>query len=233
MKTKKYSVVFIIILLFLSGCILKKDDDDSSVLFSNYHTNIIATSFSIVESGGVSAWGETTEINPYYCALPYNNETFNYYYDNAGFRPDPPYTYDMLSAKCKNRWIEIYYNGKVAYCQWEDVGPWFVDDYKYVFDVTGKTRPAAESYIGQKVSKYLNFITSSTLSTSDCNGAGIDLSPTLMKYLTGQENNKIKVMWRFCSEEEALVADPLKKYWAHSINNNAPLKNLINRVVEK
>jgi len=220
------SFCLIIIVSFFCGCFFD-DDELPTVTEYPFHTDIIATTFSILSdrddlSSGITAWQDTTEINLWYCALPFNNRTFKFYYDK-GYRPEYPYSYAQLATEVKNRWVEVYYQGITAYCQWEDVGPWFFEDYKYVFDPTGKTRPRAESRIGQKIDKgYLYSqagVREPTVSEYYCNGAGIDLSPETMGYLTGTEENHITgVRWRFVREAVALAADPMGLYWAESVN---------------
>jgi hypothetical protein len=41
-------------------------------------------------------------------------------------------------SMCKNQWIKIIHGSKIAYAQWEDVGPFEENDYLYVF---GTARP--------------------------------------------------------------------------------------------
>ena len=43
----------------------------------------------------------------------------------------------MKKSVIKNKWIKITANGKTAYAQWEDCGPFIYDDFNYVFE--GKT----------------------------------------------------------------------------------------------
>jgi len=210
-------LLFIIPLFFLSGCLDMGDDKTEYV--SGWHNNIICTSFEI---DNTSAWEEThSTVNPYFAALPFNNITYNNY-RAKGYIPTFPFSDATLSKPVKNQWIQIYYNGKTVYVQWEDVGPWFVEDYEYVFDMTGVTRPRAEKFIGQQVNRHGTYseqgLIAPAFSRSACNGAGIDISPAAMKYLTGKESNNIRVRWRFCLPEEALIADPLQLYWASKVN---------------
>ena len=72
--------------------------------------------------------------NPFYFALPYSD------IDDNGNRkasatncPNYPAMKDQPYSWCKNAWIAIRANGKVAYAQWQDVGPYQEDDAAYVF----------------------------------------------------------------------------------------------------
>jgi hypothetical protein len=97
--------------------------------------------------------------NPFYFALPYND------FDKNGRKKRQ--TDELI---CKNRWIRIIKGSKVAYAQWEDVGPFGEDDADYVF---GNGRPK-------------NNIN---------NNAGLDVSPAVRDYL-GLEDIDI-VDWQF------------------------------------
>jgi hypothetical protein len=97
--------------------------------------------------------------NPFYFALPYND------FDENGRKSSQK---DELS--CKNRWIRIIKGNKVAYAQWEDVGPFGEDDVNYVF---GNSEPQ------NKIN----------------NNAGLDVSPAVRDYL-GLEDIDI-VEWQF------------------------------------
>ena len=64
--------------------------------------------------------------NPFYFALPYND------FDENGIRKKEVWktiywantqTWEKTESMCKNRWIKITKNGKTAYAQWEDAGP--------------------------------------------------------------------------------------------------------------
>ncbi|PLX17088.1 MAG: hypothetical protein C0601_08425 [Candidatus Muiribacterium halophilum] len=246
MRNRNLFFPFLIILIagLFAGCFFDHDEETGGntgpEFVSGYHNNIIATTFSILTdeddlSSGVTAWGDTSEINEWYCALTFNNRTFEFYYD-LGYRPESPYSYATLSQEVKNQWVEVHYNGITGYCQWEDVGPWFFEDYKYVFDTSGMTRPRAEDKVGQKIDKgyfySLAGVRDSTISTYDCNGAGIDLSPETMDYLTGVEQNHITgLRWKFVNEADALAADPMGIYWGQNVNRRpAPPKVMLNHV---
>jgi hypothetical protein len=111
--------------------------------------------------------------NPFYVALPYCDLI------NGKFRPEAPavipwfwsnYRGSGISV-CKDRWVGIYAHGRVAFAQWEDVGPFETDDWAYVFGPA----PAPRHGFGQN--------------------AGIDISPAVRTYLglSGVD----RVSWRF------------------------------------
>jgi hypothetical protein len=76
---------------------------------------------------------------------------------------------------CKGRWISIRHGEKTCYAQWEDVGPFEVDHWQYVF---GHEKPRPNR-----------------------NGnAGIDLSPAVRDYLG--ITSGATVSWRFVENEQ-------------------------------
>ncbi len=157
------------------------------------HENITATVFWVGEKGNEkSAWDSkwlehyggvddyenrdgylpsqfVPSENPFYFALPYNdfengrrkNNAYNiiYWADEKKWH--------KYESMCKNRWIKIIYKKKVAYAQWEDVGPYEIDDRDYVF--------ANQPPLSQN--------------------AGLDVSPAVRDYLglTGKNN----ISWQF------------------------------------
>lgn len=114
-------------------------------------------------------------LNPFYVALPYNDLAVG-----GGHRAEAPdvipwFWMDFRGSGislCKGRWVEIHYNGKVCYAQWEDVGPFATDHWQYVF---GDERPRPN----------LN------------RGAGIDVSPAVRDFL-GMPSGA-RVDWRFAA----------------------------------
>lgn len=99
----------------------------------------------------------TPKENPFYFALPYND------IDSGGQRKPTGVNCPDSAEKsnfswCKNSWIAIRSGGKVAYAQWEDVGPFGEDDESYVF---GDSQPK-----NKRDSK-----------------AGLDVSPAVKDYL--------------------------------------------------
>jgi hypothetical protein len=126
------------------------------------------------------------KLNPFYIALPYNDKL------GTGYRAEAskviPWfnrTQKPNNESClKGRWVQIYVNNRSCYAQWEDVGPFEVDDWEYVF---GTKNPR----------------------TSNNGGAGIDLSPSVRDYL-GITSGR-KVHWRFV-ESTQVPYGPWKKY---------------------
>ena len=149
--------------------------------------------------------------NPYYFALPYD-DFGSLVYDgdgstikNAAVDSDDRKkssshvywatgSYDSNKSKVKNRWIKIWKSASSSsnscYAQWEDAGPYYYDDYGYVF---GTAKPA---------------------NTTDVPNAGIDLSPSVMLYLGAEMEYwgaELDVSWTFVDEKD--VPDgPWKKY---------------------
>jgi len=123
--------------------------------------------------------------NPFYFALPYSD------FDDDGNRKNTAYdvvywagdsVWEPLESMCKNRWIMVVWNGKTAYAQWEDAGPFGEDDFPYVF---GNADP--ENSIND--------------------GAGLDVSPAVRDYLglSGLD----QVNWRFV-ETDSVPGGPWK-----------------------
>jgi hypothetical protein len=117
--------------------------------------------------------------NPFYIALPFNDQLIN---------PVRPPLERLIPwsahgapragscSLCQGAWIAVRNaDGRICYAQWEDVGPFEVDHWQYVF---GKERPHPNRN----------------------GGAGIDLSPAVRDYL-GLRNLDI-VDWRFVKKEE-------------------------------
>ncbi len=112
--------------------------------------------------------------NPFYYALPFND------FDETGekkryLQEYIPWFVDTNESILKNRWIKIIKDDKIAYAQWEDVGPFGEDDREYVF---GEAEP-------------LNEIN---------NHAGLDLSPAVRDYLGLKDIDS--VAWSFVDENE-------------------------------
>jgi len=140
--------------------------------------------------GGVDTPERTTLLptfkpneNPFYFALPYSD-----FDDNGNRREDAikviPWanekTWKDDESMVKNRWIKIEANGKTAYAQWEDAGPFEYDDTAYVF---GTSAPKS----------------------SYNNHAGLDLSPAVWIYLgfdTRNMDNQAKMNWQFVNRED-------------------------------
>jgi hypothetical protein len=121
--------------------------------------------------------GFTPLENPFYFALPYND------FDNEGNRKvnadnvvywADSQDWDDTESMCKNRWIKIVKNGRMAYAQWEDVGPFWDDDYDYVF---GINKPKTDSE----------------------GVAGLDVSPAVRDYLKLSDFDTVS--WQFVDAE--------------------------------
>ena len=119
--------------------------------------------------------GFTPKENSFYFALPFSDTT------ETGPRPANELAvipwYDETKggsegSLLKNRWIEIAHDGKKAYAQWEDVGPFESNDSKYVF---GTSRPKEKR-------------------------AGLDVSPAVSDYL--KIGGRATVDWRFVDESQ-------------------------------
>lgn len=122
--------------------------------------------------------GFVPQLNPFYVALPYNDVV-----DGGKHRPEASevipwfwrdYRGDGISV-CKGHWVAIHYAGRVCYAQWEDVGPFTVDHWQYVFG----SEPPRPNRNG---------------------GAGIDLAPAVRDFL--QLSSGATVEWRFVETPE-------------------------------
>ncbi len=115
--------------------------------------------------------------NSFYVALPFND------FDKDGKKKKDlsfipwidQYPNSNNISVCKNRWVKIIKGDKVAYVQWEDVGPFGEDDKDYVF---GRALPK-------------NRIN---------NNAGIDLSPAVRDYLGLKDIDKVS--WQFVDDKD-------------------------------
>lgn len=132
--------------------------------------------------------GFVPHLNPFYAALPYNDVA-----PGGIHRPEASevipwfwerYQGDGISV-CKGRWIAIHHGGRVCYAQWEDVGPFEVDHWEYVF---GNESPRANRN----------------------KNAGIDLSPAVRDFLGMTTNAPVE--WRFVEDHE--VPDGPWTSWA-------------------
>jgi hypothetical protein len=126
-------------------------------------------------------------LNPFYIALPYNDVESSSRTKSEAPRVIPWFARmnpEPGKTVCKSRWLQIFFNGKSCYAQWEDCGPWNTDDYEYVF--------------GNKPPKNANN-----------QGAAIDISPSVRDYLGLQSGQKCH--WRFV-EDAQVPYGPWKKY---------------------
>jgi hypothetical protein len=140
--------------------------------------------------------GFIPKLNPFYIALPYN--------DVQGWKKHKPEASKVIpwfsrhrpapgKTVLKGRWVQIFYNKRSCYAQWEDCGPWTTDDWQYVF--------------GNKPPK-----------TTQNGAAGIDLSPSIRDYLGAPSGTKIH--WRFV-EASQVPYGPWKKYGTQQPSNPA------------
>jgi uncharacterized protein YceK len=119
----------------------------------------------------------TPNENPFYFALPYNdfNHDSTKKEDILSLIPWASKNGNPLKSICKNRWIKIRKNNKVAYAQWEDVGPFGEDDKDYVF---GTKQPKSA----------IN------------NHAGLDVSPAVKDYLNLKDIDTVS--WEFVNSDD-------------------------------
>ncbi len=111
--------------------------------------------------------------NPFYVALPYNDVINHRQHKPEASKVIPWFRRAMKPAgktTCKGRWVQIVFNSKVCYAQWEDCGPWTTTDYEYVF----LNKPPKNK---------------------ENKGAGIDVSPAVRDYLGMKSGDKVH--WRF------------------------------------
>lgn len=119
---------------------------------------------------GYSPCSFSPKENMFYFALPYND-----YNESGSIRSHdelkviPWFDGKVLEGQSvvKNRWIEIMYNSKKAYAQWEDAGPFGENDTQYVF---GSASPKEKR-------------------------AGLDISPATADYLGIKGRDTVS--WRF------------------------------------
>jgi hypothetical protein len=132
----------------------------------------------------------TPGLNPFYCALPYNDKA------REGHRSEAPRVVPWFKegyqgpavSTCKDRWIAIRKGNRTAYAQWEDAGPFRTDHWQYVF---GNERPKPN----------LN------------QGAGLDVSPAVRDYLGLKPTDVTD--WRFVDFKEV----PRGPWSTHGENN--------------
>jgi hypothetical protein len=154
-----------------------------------WKTGITATTFWVGEpptpndpGNLASAWDPNWTVtsksqNPFYVALPYNDVAGGH--TKAEARSIIPWFKQVFvrdgQSVLKDRWIAIRIGSRVCYAQWEDVGPFQVDHWQYVF---GNERPRPN------VNR----------------DAGIDLSPAVRNYLglSGMD----QCDWRFVEAKE-------------------------------
>ncbi|SHJ68616.1 hypothetical protein SAMN02745181_2351 [Rubritalea squalenifaciens DSM 18772] len=117
--------------------------------------------------------------NPFYIALPYNDVA------RGGGRHKPEASrvirWFWRAAKapgqsvCHNRWIAIHFGKKVCYAQWKDCGPFYTDDYNYVF-------------LGKSPKPNRN------------GNAGLDISPAVRDFLGVKSGQQVS--WKFVEVDQ-------------------------------
>jgi hypothetical protein len=132
------------------------------------------------------------QLNPFYIALPYNDVTRGTtkpeavtaipWFRSAFVRPG--------QSVCRDRWVAVRNprNGRIAYGQWSDCGPFRTDHWQYVF---GNERPLPN----------LN------------GGAGLDVSPAIRDFL-GMKGTDI-TDWRFVEVRE-VPPGPWRRYGSNN-----------------
>jgi hypothetical protein len=102
----------------------------------------------------------TPRQNPFYVALPYN-DVDDHHTKSEASKVIPWFNDTFVrdgQSVCKGRWVAIRHGKRSCYAQWEDVGPFQVDHWQYVF---GNERPRPNRN----------------------QDAGIDISPAIRDYL--------------------------------------------------
>ncbi len=145
--------------------------------------------------------GFVPRLNPFYVALPYNDCVGSSAHKPEAERVIPWFKRDFERAGrsvCKGVWVQIFYEGKYCFAQWEDCGPFTTDDWEYVF--------------GTKPPKNANN-----------NAAGIDVSPAVRDYL-GMPSGSARVHWRFVDFHH-VKEGPWAKYGVNNPFVNKDLKH--------
>jgi hypothetical protein len=198
LSVKSALVLSVVACLVMGGCLVEKSREEPQVAEQTHeyawHKNVVSTWFDISDISEAAAprpvtcWNDVDPVqeeNSYYCALPFNNMVYQGQNDE-------------LKKQMKNRWLEIKNldNGKTAYAQWEDCGPWFVNDADYVFAGDGRARPRAEAAYDGMFDIYGNPSSSRKIQ----NKAGIDVSPRVRDCLALHDIGVVD--WRFVDSSE-------------------------------
>ena len=107
-----------------------------------------------------------------------------------------PWRVPAQHSAFKNRWLVVQANGRSVYVQWQDVGPLYEDDCRYVF---GTARPRQEK--------------------TGAIDSALDISPAAFKLLTGGNLSvgEIKTTWQFV-EADQVPAGP----WRTTVTTSDP-----------
>ena len=128
--------------------------------------------------------GFVPKLNPFYCALPFNDVTNREISKIKIPWHKAKWSGANQDSVCENKWLAIRYGNKICYCQWSDCGPFNTTDHDYVF---GNARPK----------------------NLENEGAGLDVSTAVRDYLSISSGALCD--WRFVEESE--VPDgPWKRY---------------------
>lgn len=121
----------------------------------------------------------TPRENPFYFALPFSDYTESGPRAPAELAAVPWYTGTMPEGTSilKNRWIEVAFNGKKAYAQWEDVGPFEENDPDYVFGNNAPKEPRAGLDMSPGLADYLNIDGSGTVNWRFVDAANVPDGP--------------------------------------------------------
>ncbi|HVS58244.1 MAG TPA: hypothetical protein VHD60_00705 [Candidatus Saccharimonadales bacterium] len=104
--------------------------------------------------------------NAFYFALPFNDYDSNGNLKAAAILQQIPWYKGPPPARqslVKNRWIEVSFQGKTAYAQWEDVGPFGENDGAYVFKGAAPQQHAGLD-LSPAMNDYLNLSGEGTVS---------------------------------------------------------------------
>ncbi len=141
--------------------------------FGGYDNPDPAKRIACHATGDFRPRGFRPRLNPFYIALPYNDVMPGGRHKPEASRVVPwfnRYNPSPGHTVLKGKWVQIHYNGRTCFAQWEDCGPWTTDDWQYVF---GDRRPRENPN----------------------NSAGIDISPAVRDFLG--MNSHDQVHWRF------------------------------------
>ncbi|MFD2275665.1 hypothetical protein ACFSQZ_04215 [Rubritalea spongiae] len=119
------------------------------------------------------------KMNPFYIALPYNDIARG----GGRFKPEASKMIKWFwraatvpgRSVCKGRWVAIHTGHKVCYAQWEDCGPFYTDDYEYVFQ-------------GRRPKPNRN------------GNAGLDISPAVRDFLGVKSGERVS--WKFVEADD-------------------------------
>jgi hypothetical protein len=145
------------------------------------------------------------QLNPFYCALPYNDVV------HGQFRPEAPLVIPWFKrafvqpgkSVCQDRWVAIRKGNRTCYAQWSDCGSFVTNNFLYVF---GNARPQPNRH----------------------HGAGLDVSPAVRDYLGLQPTDATD--WRFVEVRE-VSPGPWRSYGRN--NHFVQARDLQYRLIDK